>query len=72
MKLQTHQQPSVATQLSQRLKIDQNHRRGMLLKLLTSVKLLARQGLAIRGHVENEGKLIQLLLCRPEDVRGLN
>ena len=31
-----------------------------------------RQGLAIRGHVEDEGNLIQLLKLRESDVDGLS
>ena len=39
----------------------------MLLKQLSSLRYLARQGLAIRGHSENEGNLMQLLLLHCED-----
>ena len=39
--------------------------------LLTSLRYLARQGIAIRGHIEEEGNLLQLLSCRAEDVPGL-
>lgn len=52
--------------LSTRLKADQEHHREMLMKLLHSIKYLARQGLPLRGHHEDsvsfEGNLYQLLL----------
>ena len=44
----------------------------MLLKLLSSIKYLVWQGLALRGHVENESNLIQLLKCRSEDIEGMD
>jgi hypothetical protein len=40
----------------------------MLLKQLSSLKYLLRQGLAIRGHTENEGNIMQLLMLRCEDI----
>ena len=40
--------------------------------VVSSIKFLARQGIAIRGHVEEEGNLIQFLKCRAEDIQGLN
>ena len=43
----------------------------MLLKLLSSVKMLPRQGLALCGRTEAEGNLTQLLLLRSEDAPGL-
>ena len=43
----------------------------MLMKLLSSLKLLLRQGSAIREHKEKEGNLYQVLRCRGEDVPGL-
>ena len=39
--------------------------------LITSLKFLLRQGLAIRGHTEDEGNLSQLMFCRSEDVPKL-
>lgn len=43
----------------------------MLLKLLSSLKFLVRQGLAICGHKEVDGNLIQLLKLRSSDAPGL-
>ena len=39
----------------------------MFLVVLTSPKYLVRQGLALRGHSETEGNLMQLLLSRTSD-----
>ena len=33
---------------------------------------LMRQGLAVRGHKEEEGNLYQLLKCRSDDVPGIS
>ena len=54
MKLSAAAQTSIDTQLSKQLSSDQSHRRFLLLKLLSSIQLLAKQGLAFRGHIEGE------------------
>jgi len=46
---------------------DQKLHREMLLKQLSSLKYLLRQGLAIRGHEAMEGNLLQLLQLRGDD-----
>ena len=71
MKLQSLNQPSVAAQLSQQVGKNQSHRRLMLLKALSSIQMLSKQGLPFRGHEEMEGNYFQLLLCRSDDVDGL-
>ncbi len=43
----------------------------MLHVQLSSLRFLLRQGLAIRGHEEIEGNLMQLLLVRCEDCSDL-
>ena len=43
----------------------------MLLKVWSSQKFLLRQGLAIRGHKESEGNLLQLLHLRSDDCPKL-
>ena len=53
--------------LSEAHKKEQEMRVQMLLKQLSSLKYLLRQGLAIRGHNDKEGNLIQLLKLRGED-----
>ena len=71
LKYSATQQPSVSAQLNCQVQKDQLQHRQMLLKQLTSLKYLVRQGLAVRGHVEEEGNLHQLLMCRAEDTVGL-
>ena len=39
-----------------------------MLTQISSLRLLARQGFAIRGHKEEERNLFQLLKCRAADV----
>ena len=56
----------VVSMLSETHKKEREMRCQMLLKQL-SLKYLLRQGLAIRGHDDNEGNLIQLLKLRGED-----
>ena len=51
--------------LSKQLENQQKHHRLMLMKLLNAIKYLTRQGLALRGHHEDnesfDGNLYQLL-----------
>ena len=62
---------SVAVQISQQLLRDQVHAQKCLLKIISTLQYLARQGLAIRGHIENEGNFLQLLQLRCEDSQEL-
>ena len=71
LKYSALQQPSVAAQLSRQVESDQLKRRDAFLKQLSSLKYLVRQGLAVRGHVEEDGNLQQLVKCRSEDVASL-
>ena len=41
------------------------------MKELSSIRFLARQGLAFRGHTDEEGNFMQLLKCRAGDIQGL-
>ena len=66
MKLKSLLHPSVSTRLSSQLQRDQIHHREMLMKEPSSVRYLARQGLALRGHKEEDGNLMQLLKCRAD------
>ncbi len=50
------------SQLNVQLSTEQAHHRDLLLKQLRLLKYLKRQGLATRGHCEEEGNLMQLLL----------
>ena len=58
---------NIAAVLDAALKNQQVIRQRMLLKQLSSLKYLVRQGLAIRGHNDSEGNLIQLLKVLNED-----
>lgn len=71
MKFQSLEQPSIAARLSNQVLKDQKQKREMLMKELTSLRYLARQGLAIRGHNEEDGNLRQLLKCRADDDQGI-
>ena len=41
--------------------------RGALTAIVSSVAFLAKQGLALRGHDDDEGNFLQLLQLRSED-----
>ena len=58
---------NVVSLLSDANKKEQETRCQMLLKQLSSLQYLMRQGLAIRGHDDREGNLMQLLKLRRED-----
>ena len=62
---------SVAAQISKQLLRDQVLAQKCLLKIISSLRYLARQGLAVRGHSENDGNLMQLLQLRGEDSDDL-
>ena len=68
---QTSLQGSVASLLSASLRKEQAEHLTILMKLLSSLKLLLRQGSAIRGHKEEEGNLYQVLKRRGENAPGL-
>ncbi len=72
LKIELSKQESVDTLMSNQVMAEQIEHRQMLLKQLSSLKYLLRQGLAIRGHEDLEGNLIQLLLLRSEDCAQLN
>ena len=71
LKLELLKQPDVVAQLNTQHKKDQQVRREMLLTTLSSLRFLLRQGLAIRGHEEMEGNLMQLLLLQAEHCSDL-
>ena len=62
---------NVGAQLDNKCKDDQKLHRYLLLKQLSSLKYLARQGMALRGHDQMDSNLIQLLKTRAEDVPEL-
>ena len=58
----------VSTQLNEQQASTQFFHMQMLIKLLSSIKYLAKQGLALRGHnTGTKGNLHQLMLLRAED-----
>lgn len=63
---------NIGAQIYKQYKDDQDLHRNLFLKQLSSLRYLARQGLAIRGHESIESNLIQLLKTRAEDVPELN
>ena len=69
--LQQSKASCVAAQISRQKAQQQADARSALLKLLTSIRYLARQGLAIRGHETDTGNLYQLVKLRCEDVSEL-
>ena len=62
------QSTPVATLLSQQLSSEQNDAQKCLRVLFTTAGYLARQGLAFRGHNEQEGNFLQMLRMRSLDV----
>ena len=62
--------------LNSQLEHDQRHHRQMLMKLLTAIRYLARQGMPLRGHNEAsesfEGNLYQLLLLEAQECPGMD
>ena len=66
----TKSQP-VTAQLSKQVLNDQSQARNCLFKIVSTLRFLARQGLAARGHEEVEGNFLQLLLLRSEDCSDL-
>ena len=71
MKNEMMQQSSVGAMLSASVRSEQELNRKMLLKQLSSLRYLLRQGLYIKGHSEDEGNLVQLLMLCSEDCDGL-
>ena len=72
LKIELSQQEDVYSLLNSQAMADQKVRQQMLLMQLSSLKYLLRQGLAIRGHQEIEGNLLQLLSLRSSDCSQLN
>lgn len=62
--------PDIAAQLNTQCEVDRCIHREMLLKLLSCIRFLGRQGLPLRGHKEDnesfEGNLYQLLLLQAD------
>ena len=63
--------PSTNEQLSSQAAKVQAIRRAGLMKQLEAMKFLLRQGIALRGHSEEEGNLYQLLTTWSSDCAGI-
>ena len=55
-------------QLSKQVSDDHSSGRTAFLAILGSIRYLARQGVAMRGHIEEQGNLMQLLTLRAQDI----
>lgn len=64
-------QESIQSNLNQAHWDNQNKARHALLKIISSLKYLAEQGLAIQGKRSDEGNFMELLNLRCEDVHEL-
>ena len=53
--------PGINTLISNEAKKEQSMQRQMLLKEVNSLRFLERQGLAFRGHENNEGNFWQIM-----------
>jgi len=62
----------VIHQLTAANRRDQCVRREMFLKQLSTLRMLVRQGLAIRGKEEVNGNLVQILRLRAEDEKDIS
>jgi len=63
---------SISTHLKTGLEQQQAQNRQALLEMLSSLRFLARQGLAIRGHTDKTSNYHQLLLLRSADSDALH
>ncbi|XP_046548889.1 zinc finger MYM-type protein 1-like [Haliotis rubra] len=66
-----HGNDSVTSLLLAKVTKEQQCRRNLLLVQLSCLLFLSRQGLALRGHIEEESNLFQLLKLRGSDIEGL-
>ena len=69
--LQKKKSDGVLVQMNKGLLQEQKQSRACLLKLISSLKYLAGQGLAIQGRKSDDGNFIELLNLRSEDIEGL-
>lgn len=67
----SQKQSTVVAQVTDHKCKQEDVNRRMLVKVLTSVRYLARQGLPLRGHTNDEGNFRQLLHLREEDDPNL-
>lgn len=72
MQIKQQQAPTVAAQVSAQKATEQAAARSALIKVLQSIRYLARQGLPLRGHVESNGNFPQLLQLMAKDDKYLS
>ena len=59
---------NIGAQLSQQYAQEKELNRRMLIRILSCIKFLARQGLSLRGHGDDaDGNLLQLLKFQGDD-----
>ena len=71
LKIQMLNQERIHSSLHKQAQADQKLHWNLLIKQLSSLQFLAKQGLAIRRNDEMEGNLLQLLELRSEDCPEL-
>ena len=64
-------EPDVETLLNTQKEEQQKRNRHSFLKEVSSIRVLARQGLSLRGHTEEDGNLFQLMKARAEDDKNI-
>ncbi|XP_071478874.1 zinc finger MYM-type protein 1-like [Diadema antillarum] len=63
---------NVAQRLDTRAQEESKQNTQYLLTIITSLKYLAKQGLAIRGHTDQNSNFMTLLQLRSEEIKGLD
>ena len=72
LKHKSLQAPSIVDQLSISASREHAQNREMLLKVMSSLQFLLKQGLPVRGHTSSDGNLVQLLKLCSEDCPPLS
>lgn len=70
--IQQQSQSPIISQLGIVAKQQQEQRRRLFMAEVSSLQYLLRQGIAFRGHSEEEGNLFQLMQLRSSDIPGLD
>ncbi|XP_071499042.1 zinc finger MYM-type protein 1-like [Diadema antillarum] len=63
---------NVAQRLDTRAQEESKQNTQYLLTIITTLKYLAKQGLAIRGHTDQNSNFMTLLQLRSEEIKGLD
>jgi len=67
LKWAAQERPTIGSQLSAQMNKLQQNRRDGLLKQLSAIRYLTRQGIALQGHDQEDGNLHQLLVTWSHD-----